>query len=198
MYYKFKIIYTLIFYITALLVITNLNFYKKSKHIYSYFIVSTICSFFLDLNFVFHNAKTIYNTYDVFIIPCIIWSQYFQKTAKHTVLFISCVIITLFLFDYFFTNKTIHPIFFSISLVLLIFHATKKILQNMNVNVAIEYLLLTIIQCFNLFFIISSYYNLVLIKINTEYLIVYYLNSTIQIIFYIYLIFKHLNSKNVF
>jgi hypothetical protein len=198
MYFKFKIIYTLIFYISALLVLTNLNFYKKSKHIYSYFIVSTICSFFLDLNFVFHNVKTIYNAYDVFIIPGIIWSQYFQKTAKHTLLFIFIVIITLFLFDYFFTNKTIHPIFFSISLVFLIFHASKKTLQNMNVNVAIEYILLTIIQCFNLFFIISGYYNNIFLTFNKEYLLVYYLNASIQITFYIYLIYKQSIIKNVF
>ncbi len=85
MYYTFKLLHTTIFYCAAILILLNPKSYKNSKHIFSYFIVSVYCSLLLDLNLPLFSKESIYNSYDLFIIPSIIWGSYFQKNLKHCI-----------------------------------------------------------------------------------------------------------------
>lgn len=197
MYYTFKLLHTIIFYCAAILILLNPKSYKNSKHIFSYFIVSVYCSLLLDLNLPLFSKESIYNSYDLFIIPSIIWGSYFQKNVKHSTLFILSLISTSIILDNFYSNALIHPAFFSILLVYMLIYILRNCIQILNTNFIIELLILTILNCFNLFFIISGYYKNKFITTHEEYLLVYYLNSSILITFYFYLIYKHLIINNV-
>lgn len=197
MYTTFRLLQITIFYFAAILILLNPKSYINSKNIFSYFIVSVYCSLLIDLNVSLFTKEAIYNTYDLFIIPSIIWGSYFQKNLIHSVMFILSLILTSIILDIFYSKALIHPVIFSIFLVFMIFHIVRSIIQTSNTNYIIDLLSLTILQCFNLFFIISGYYNNIFMTINKEYLFVYYLNASIQITFYIYLIYKHSTIKNV-
>lgn len=87
-----------VFYLSAFVVVLNLNAYKKSIFIFGYFTISILSSICIDLKIDIFSSKTVYNIYDLFLGPTVMFSSYiFNSWKKWYGLYINSYFLFIFI-----------------------------------------------------------------------------------------------------
>jgi hypothetical protein len=187
-----------VFYLSAFVVVLNLNAYKQSIFIFGYFTISILSSICIDLKIDIFSSKTVYNIYDLFLGPTVMFSGYIFNSWKNGTVYILILIFCSFLLEMFFSFSLIHPAINSILLIVLIFDFFKFKFRLKDIDSLTEYSFVLILVFLNHFFQLFGYFKEDISENSFDYLMVYYINSIIHGVFYIYVIFKYLKSKYVF